>query len=85
MIGITNVDENTSNVSLYPNPTNGLLNIEGQGTMHISISNLLGQKVLELNAEGNSSIDLSGYGQGIYLVRIVTENGVTLQKVNVRK
>ena len=85
MIGITNVNENISNVSLYPNPTNGLLNIEGQGSMHISISNLLGQKVLELNAEGNSSIDLSGYGQGIYLVRIVTENGVSLQKVNVRK
>ena len=85
MIGITNVDENISNVSLYPNPTNGLLNLEGQGTMHISISNLLGQKVLELNAEGNSSIDLSGYGQGIYLVRIKTSDGVMVQKVNVRK
>ena len=82
---VTDVEEKEEGFAIYPNPTNGLLNIEGQGTMHISISNLLGQKVLELNAEGNSSIDLSGYGQGIYLVRIVTENGVTLQKVNVRK
>ena len=85
MIGITNVDENTSNVSLYPNPTNGLLNIEGQGTMHISISNLLGQKVCETSAEDSANLDLSGYGQGIYLVRIKTSDGVMVQKVNVRK
>jgi hypothetical protein len=84
MIGITNVDENTSNVSLYPNPTNGLLNLEGQGSMHISISNLLGQKVLELNAEDSTTLDLSGYGQGIYLVRIESTDGVIVQKVNVR-
>ena len=85
MIGITKVDENTSNVSLYPNPTNGLLNIEGQGTMHISISNLLGQKVCETSAEDSANLDLSGYGQGIYLVRIKTSDGVMVQKVNVRK
>ena len=85
MIGITNVDENISNVSLYPNPTNGLLNLEGQGTMHISISNLLGQKVCETSAEDSAILDLSGYGQGIYLVRIKTSDGVMVQKVNVRK
>ena len=82
---VTDVEEKEGGIAIYPNPTNGLLNIEGQGSMHISIGNLLGQKVMELNAEGNSSIDLSGYGQGIYLVRIVTENGVSLHKVNVRK
>ena len=85
LIGITNVDENTSNVSLYPNPTNGLLNLKGQGTMHISISNVLGQKVCETSAEDSANLDLSGYGQGIYLVRIKTSEGVMVQKVNVRK
>ena len=85
MIRITDVEENTANVSLYPNPTNGLLNIEGQGTMHISISNLLGQMVCETSAEDSAILDLSGYGQGIYLVRIMTSDGVMVQKVNVRK
>jgi hypothetical protein len=53
--------------------------------MHISISNLLCQKVCETSAEDSAILDLSGYGQGIYLVRIKTSDGVMVQKVNVRK
>ena len=85
LIDITDVEENTANVSLYPNPTNGLLNIEGQGMMHISISNLLGQKMQESTAEGNITLDLSRYEAGLYLVRIETEKGVIVQKVNLKK
>ena len=72
-------------IQVYPNPTSGLLNVNGNGTMHISISNLLGQKVMELNAEGNTSIDLSRFDTGFYLIRIETENGVSVQKINLRK
>ena len=85
MIDITNVDENISNVSLYPNPTNGLLYVEGQGTMHISISNLLGQKLLETSAEGNATLDLSRYETGMYVVNVTTENGSYVQKVSLLK
>ena len=76
---------NVQNIQVYPNPTNGLLNLEGQGSMHISVSNLLGQKVMELNAEGDTSIDLSRFDSGFYLIRIETENGVSVQKINLRK
>ena len=72
-------------IQVYPNPTSGLLNVNGNGTMHISISNLLGQKVMELNAEGNTSLDLSRFDTGFYLIRIETENGVSVQKINLRK
>jgi hypothetical protein len=83
---ITDIEENTDkSINIFPNPTNGLLNIEGQGTMHISVSNLLGQKLQETNAEGNTTIDLSHLGSGMYLMRIETESGVTVQKVNVKK
>lgn len=83
---ITDIEENTDkNIDVYPNPTNGLLNIEGQGTMHITVSNLLGQKLQEVTAEGSIVLDLSRFESGMYLVRIETENGVTIQKVNVRK
>ena len=84
MIDITDVDENTANVSIFPNPTNGMLHIEGQGVMHISISNLLGQKLQETTAEGNTTLDLSHFESGMYLIRIETESGVFVQKVNVR-
>ncbi len=76
---------NESLVSVYPNPTSGLLRIEGQGTMCISVSNVLGQTLQETTAEGNTTLDLSRFDTGMYLVRIETESGVIVQKVNVRK
>ena len=82
---VTAVNENAANVNVYPNPTNGLLNIEGQGTMHISVSNLMGQKLMEAEAEGNTTLDLSRYESGMYLVRIEYADGVMVQKVNVRQ
>jgi len=75
----------TSNTHLYPNPTSGLLNIEGEGTMNVIVMNVLGQKVLETTTTDNVTIDLSGFGTGIYMVRIETENGITTEKVNVRR
>ena len=74
-----------SNVRLYPNPTNGMVNIEGNGDMTISVMNTLGQKVLETTATGNATIDLSGFGSGIYMVRIETANGTKTEKVSVKR
>ena len=86
LIGITDVEENAdNNIQVYPNPTNGLLNVTGSGAMHITVSNLLGQKLMETSTEGNATLDLGQFGQGMYLVRIENANGVTMQKVNVRK
>ena len=82
---VTHVDENFANAHIFPNPTNGLLNIEGQGTMHISVNNLLGQKLQETTAEGNTVLDLSRFESGMYLVRIEGKSGVMVQKVNLRK
>lgn len=84
IIIITDLAENSGDIQVYPNPTNGLLNIEGQGTMHIRISNLLGQTLQETKAEGNTTLDMSRFESGMYLIRIETENGVTIQKVNLR-
>jgi hypothetical protein len=82
---VTHVDENFANAHIFPNPTNGLLNIEGQGTMHISVNNLLGQKLQETTAEGNTVLDLSRFESGMYLVRIEDEREVMVQKVYLRK
>jgi hypothetical protein len=83
---ITDIEENTDkNIDVYPNPTNGLLNIEGQGMMHISVSNMLGQRLMETSAEGDVTLDLNRYESGFYILRVETANGVTVQKVNLRK
>lgn len=83
---VTDVNENADErFQVYPNPTNGLLTVAGMGAMHISISNLLGQKLMETQVDGNTTLDLSRFESGIYLIRIEAEDGVTIQKVNVRK
>ena len=82
---VTNVNENTDGIQVFPNPTTGLLNVNGNGTMHITVSNMLGQKMMGTTAEGNTTLDLSHFESGMYLIRIENENGVTVQKVNVRQ
>ena len=59
--------------------------MSGSGAMHISVSNLLGQTLMETTAEGSATLDLSRYDSGMYLIRIETPSGVTVQKVTVRK
>ena len=82
---VTDVEEKEEGIAIYPNPTNGLLNIEGQGTMLVSVSNLLGQKLQETTSEGSTSIDMSLYDAGIYVVIIETKHGVAVHKVNLSK
>ncbi len=70
---------------VYPNPTNGLLNVSGNGFMHITVSNLLGQTIDETTAENSATLDLSHYESGLYFVRIENAEGVSLHKITVRK
>ena len=74
---------NTANI--YPNPTDGILNVGGNGSMTISVMNVLGQKILEMSATDNATVDLSGFGGGIYMIRIETANGTMTKKVSVKR
>ena len=78
---VAEIDANS--VRLYPNPTNGILNIEAEGEMTISVMNTLGQKVMDIEATDKAIINLNGCESGIYMVQIETENGTVTQKVNV--
>jgi hypothetical protein len=81
MVTITDVAENNSDLRVYPNPTTGLLNIESQSTMRLTVTNLFGQILFETEAEGNTTVDISRFGQGVYMIRIETANGIIVKKV----
>lgn len=68
-------------VSLYPNPSNGLINITVPGTERytVEVFNVLGEKVVTTAINGNSMLDLSGYTAGVYMVR-VSSNDATMTK-----
>ena len=68
------VDESLNqSVLIYPNPTEGLLNIFCQDKRNVSIYNMAGQRVYEGYCEGSMQIDMKGYGAGIYAVKVGNE------------
>lgn len=73
--GPLGIEENTTNLfSLYPNPTNGLLNIKSNTSIsEVSIYNNLGQ--LLIASEEKNQVDVSVFSEGIYFVKIKDENG----------
>lgn len=71
---IVSVDEVSSNpaISVFPNPTNGVLNIvsDAQGVSIVEVIDVLGANVLTTSFNGRTTVDLSGLAQGIYNVRV---------------
>ncbi len=78
------VDENSITAQIYPNPTNGMLNISAVGLQNITITNLMGQTIYSQNVDNNFVVvDMSLIGNGIYVISIGTANGTSLKKVSV--
>jgi len=71
-------------VKVYPNPTQGRVTIEAENIRHISIYNLLGEKVYESAASGDDyEVDFGGKERGLYLIRIETKNEILTEFVTV--
>ena len=80
------VNENgaeNATVTLSPNPTSGLVRIEGTTAAEVQVYNALGQCLK--TAQATNEIDLKGLPQGVYLLRITNGNGATLCKKIVRE
>jgi hypothetical protein len=77
--GMTKLDENElSKVLVYPNPSNGVFNIQGQGVRKVEVFNAFGQIIIsEEISNDHLQIDLSRYADGYYMLRVVTDNGIT--------
>ena len=67
-------------ISIYPNPTSGLLNItsEEHNIRMISIFDLSGVRMFETK---NTTFDISHFSAGVYVVQIVTEKGIVTKKI----
>jgi uncharacterized repeat protein (TIGR03803 family) len=67
----TSINQNIkkTDLSIYPNPANQILNIKAEESITVTIVNLLGETVAtqRLNT-GNNSINLSSFTNGIYFI-----------------
>jgi serine protease AprX len=78
-VGIENTIDDK--VKIYPNPATSMLYVEGEGLETISIYNLLGQQFTEIRIKDHkTTIDLSNYPENVYILRIFTEKGESINK-----
>jgi len=77
----TNVEDvvNKNEISIFPNPTNHLLQIKSEERIgKIGIYDLTGRELIqEFDASNNTfTIDLDGYASGIYLIKLIDWNKI---------
>lgn len=71
-----------SELSIYPNPANNILNINSTENVQISIVSITGQEIYKsTNSNSHLRIDISSYPKGLYLVNIISNKTVTTKKV----
>lgn len=81
---------NDNNLSLesvvYPNPSNGVINIRNAQNTNIEITNILGDVVTSFNNTNPLiSVNLSDQPQGMYFVKISDGNKSTTKKILITK
>lgn len=78
------------NVSVFPNPTSGMLNVQfaemPAKTTHLTVVNTVGQVVLvkQQVMELNTSLDLTGLPKGLYLLHLQSGTSVRLLRIVVQ-
>ena len=87
-ISVNDVKSIEETVSVYPNPSNGIVNIDLQGLVaknaSIEVYNAMGQLILVNNyTESNSKfeINLSGNASGIYTIKLIADGQVITKRV----
>ncbi|AXG68183.1 hypothetical protein KORDIASMS9_00373 [Kordia sp. SMS9] len=75
-------DAETTTFRLYPNPSKGTLNIQTNtiGSVSVNMYDMLGKEVFTANNVTNS-IDISNLNNGMYIVKISTNDGSITKKI----
>jgi len=85
--GTVGIDENTlEGVSVYPNPSEGVINVTNTNNENNSIEvlDVTGKVVYQSVVNTATSIDLSSNGTGVYFVKVSNENGSIVEKVVIK-
>ena len=91
---VSSIEENIfeGKISVYPNPTNGILNLDMMGVTpseyQIKITNILGE-IIYVSSENisgiyNDVIDLSSFGKGTYVIQIKNKESVFTDKIVIK-
>ena len=78
-LGTADFGNVNNSISLYPNPAKEVLNISSSNSItNIEVYDLLGKKVSSNNNAIN--VNVAALGKGVYIVKVVQENGRVIAK-----
>jgi hypothetical protein len=92
-IGINEKESNFNQFVLFPNPSNGTVNVQlsnkVSGRLNLEISNVLGQTVYSYSDEKSSTLhyaqlDLSNLSSGFYIVKAEMNGEIISQKLQIK-
>lgn len=70
-----------SDIKIYPNPTNNIINISSKSTINsIALYDIYGKLMLKQNTK-TASIDISTFSNGVYFLEIYSNNTKEVKKV----
>jgi len=81
------VDNHETTTSIYPNPAKNVLNITSNENINrVEVFNMMGQMVGAYDANDTyTQINTTAFANGVYTVKIETENGTTTRKFTVAR
>ncbi len=76
----SSINENSKNISIYPNPANDILTIDGR-YIALKIYDLFGKLIFSTTDQ--NTINISSLSNGLYFIDINTEKGNIVKKITV--
>lgn len=78
--------EGMENVTVYPNPSNGVVNISNTANevLTVSVKDITGKEVVSTSVFGNGSVDLGNFGAGVYVFEISNGTARSAKRVIVK-
>jgi len=70
------------NISVYPNPTDNILYVQAPENSNLFLVDMHGKTLTQLTTEAvETSIDVSSYAQGVYMLQIQTGEAVETRRI----
>ncbi len=76
---LNNIVNSEADYHIYPNPSDGIINIESPHLISVSLYSIEGKLLKDFNESG--IINLTNFSCGIYLLNIKTANGSYIEKI----
>jgi hypothetical protein len=87
-VGINSASSANSAANVYPNPSTGVLNISAVGNASVEMFDVTGKEILlqtSVNANKIQQVDLSGFVNGVYILKVYNNDFISIKKIVLNK